>query len=378
VALLILLGGVQRLNSTGSQAKVIGQPGQQEPLYPRASKAAGSLKAMPLGQGLRDQDSSRLVLELGKTPINIGVLCDYLQIYPNGQDADLLIDGFQNGFRLGFVGEKIGTEAKNLKSARLNPALLKEKIDKELSLGRFAGPFETPPLETLKISPVGLVPKSDGNYRLITHLSHPQGTSVNDGISDVDSSVSYTTFDQVADMIFLLGEGSEMAKRDIKSAFRLLPISPKDFWLLGLKDEDGYIYIDKFLPMGCKISCALFEKFAKFLHWLVAHFASSNTLDHYLDDFIFVGAYMSGQCRTLVNTFTTVCDQLSVPIANEKSVDPCTMMIFLGFDLDSVRMTVSIPMHKVEELQRVISRLITRQKVTLKEFQSVVGKIGLL
>jgi len=73
---------------------------------------------------------------------------------------------------------------------------------------------------------------------------------VNDGISDVDSSVSYTTFDHVADMIFLLGEGSEMAKRDIKSAFRRLPISPKEFWLLSLKDEDGYIYIDKFLPMG--------------------------------------------------------------------------------------------------------------------------------
>jgi len=107
VALLILLGGVQRLNSTGSQAKVIGQPGQQEPLYPRSSRATGSLKAMPLGQGLQDQDSSCSVLESGKTPINVGVLCDYLQIYPNEQDVDLLIDGFRNGFRLGFVGVKL-------------------------------------------------------------------------------------------------------------------------------------------------------------------------------------------------------------------------------------------------------------------------------
>ena len=44
----------------------------------------------------------------------------------------------------------------------------------------------------------------------------------------------------------------------------------------------------QFLPMGCKISCSLFEKFANFLHWLVACMAGRITMDHYLDDFKFL------------------------------------------------------------------------------------------
>ena len=111
-------------------------------------------------------------------------------------------------------------------------------------MGRFAGPFAQSPIPELRISPVGLVSKSDGGCRLITHLSHPEGDSVNDGISDAHSSVSYTSFDAVVNMVFNLGKGADLAKRDIKSAFRLLPISPLDFCLLGLRDEDGLIYIE--------------------------------------------------------------------------------------------------------------------------------------
>lgn len=313
---------------------------------------------------------------MGKSPINVENLCYFLEMYPNRQEALLLKDGFLNGFRLGFKGTGVETEARNLKFARMNPEILKDKIDKEVQLGRFAGPFKTAPLPKLKISPVGLIPKADKSYRLITHLSHPEGCSVNDGIGDELSSVSYTSFDNVASMIFQMGTGSEMAKRDIKSAFRLLPIAPEDFWLLGLKDEEGNIYIDKFLPMGCKISCALFEKFATFLHWLVQFLSGQDTLDHYLDDFIFGGAQGTSHCRDLVENFMTVCEKLAVPVANEKSVGPCTKLIFLGLELDSVCLLIRIPLHKIEELQEVMAHIITCKKVTLREFQSMVGKLA--
>jgi hypothetical protein len=85
--------------------------------------------------------------------------------------------------------------------------------------------------------------------------------------------VEYTSFDTVVDMLFKLGFNAEMTKRDMKSAFRLLPICPDDFCLLGIKDNEGNIYIDNFLPMGCRVSCALFEKFSTFSQWLVRYFA---------------------------------------------------------------------------------------------------------
>ena len=130
------------------------------------------------------------------------------------------------------------------------------------------GPFDVQPLNNFKISPVGLIPKTDGSWRLITHLSYPPGISVNDGIDNNLCSVTYTTFDKVSQMVFKLGKGALMAKRDIKSAFRLLPIHPNDFHLLGIK-VDGKYYVDTMLPMGLCLSCSLFEKFATFIHWLV-------------------------------------------------------------------------------------------------------------
>jgi hypothetical protein len=36
----------------------------------------------------------------------------------------------------------------------------------------------------------------------------------------------------------------------LKSAFRLLPVYPGDYDLLGFKIEEK-IYIDKYMPMGC-------------------------------------------------------------------------------------------------------------------------------
>ena len=60
-----------------------------------------------------------------------------------------------------------------------------------------------------------------------------------------------------------------MAKADIESAFRLLPVHPDSFHLLGFQ-LDGLFYFDKCLPMGCAISCVYFEAFSTFLEWVVA------------------------------------------------------------------------------------------------------------
>ncbi len=129
--------------------------------------------------------------------------------------------------------------------------------------------FTSPPFKQFRVSPLGLVPKKvDGEYRLIHHLSYPKGESVNDFIDPRLCSVQYTRFDEAVKMIQELGQGTLLAKADIKSAFRIIIVSPLDFELLGFKFDDKY-YFDKCLPFGCSVSCALFEKFATFLQFLV-------------------------------------------------------------------------------------------------------------
>ena len=83
-------------------------------------------------------------------------------------------------------------------------------------------------MANLHLSPCGAILNDDGGCRLIHHLSYPaQKVSM--------ISVKYTSFDNVLDMIALLGPGALLAKRDVTSAFSLLPVFPGDFGLLGFK-----------------------------------------------------------------------------------------------------------------------------------------------
>ena len=83
----------------------------------------------------------------------------------------------------------------------------------------------------MRLNPIGLVPKRDGSFRLIQHLSFPQGDSVNDFIDQRLCSVNYSSFDHAVDMISSFGQGALLGKMDIKSAFRLLKLNPSEFQL---------------------------------------------------------------------------------------------------------------------------------------------------
>ena len=74
----------------------------------------------------------------------------------------------------------------------------------------------------------------------------------------------YATIDDAISIIKEMGPGCYMANMagcDIQSAFRIIPIHPKDLNLLGMQWEGRY-YLDRCLPMGLAISCSPFEKFS--------------------------------------------------------------------------------------------------------------------
>ncbi|XP_033750856.1 uncharacterized protein LOC117335049 [Pecten maximus] len=236
------------------------------------------------------------------------------------------------------------------------------------------GPFTIRPIPNLRLSPVGVVPKSDGKWRLITHLSYPAGKGVNSYIPEALSSVKYSPFDNVIEMVSSLGKEALLAKMDIKSAFRLLPVFPGDFDLLGLKVDNQY-FIDKCLPMGCSISCRYFENFSTFLHWLVIYRSGINSLDHYLDDFLFAGKRESGNCEALMLCFSGICEDFGIPIAHEKTVGPVTVLVFLGLQIVTVNRVVRIPQHKAEELHGLLLKYSKCKKITKKELESLVGSL---
>ena len=90
------------------------------------------------------------------------------------------------------TGAKTLHALKNLLSAIQNPEAVESDaiIEKEIAAQRLAGPFSSPPFSHFRISHLGLVPKkTEGEFRLIHHLSFPRGSSLNDGISSEFTSV---------------------------------------------------------------------------------------------------------------------------------------------------------------------------------------------
>ena len=315
------------------------------------------------------------IWKMGHTPIKIDTLGQHLSSYPNIEDRDILYNGFRYGFRLNYHGPRIPFDSKNLKSVLTDPDRAREKIETEILSGRIAGPFDYRPISNLRCSPIGLVPKKTGGLRLITHLSYPPLHSVNDFIDESFTSVKYSSFDNAIAIVQKLGKGAKLAKMDIKSAFRLLPVFPGDFDLLGFKIEDKF-YIDKCMPMGCSISCSSFEKFSTFLHWVLENKSGSKNIDHYLDDFLFGGKEGSDECENLMFQYKTICEDIGVPLANEKTEGPTTLIDYLGLTIDTVKMLIKIPDKKVKELLEKITRLASMKKVTLKELQSICGSLA--
>ena len=169
--------------------------------------------------------------------------------------------------------------------------------------------------------------------------------------------------------------GTEHAKVDIKSAFRLLIVNPSDFELLGIYFV-GKFYIDKCLPMECAISCSLFEKFSTFLQWAVEEACGLHSVDHYLDDFLFVGQKDTNNYLTLMNTFKHICGDLGFLIADNKTMGPAEVIHFLGFTIDTVLMMVRIPEEKLHKLSVSLKKLLQRKKVFLKDLESFIGLLA--
>ena len=171
------------------------------------------------------------------------------QHHPDKELTSFLLRGLETGFRIGYARKsRCISSSHNLLSCWEHPEEVQSYIDKERALGRVLGSFPQSAIPRLHVSPFGVIPKKvTGTWRLIVDLSSPHGASVNDGIPQELASLSYVTVDMIADRVAAMGRGTLLAKLDIKSAFRIIPVHPSDRVLLGMQWRDSW-YVDTVLP----------------------------------------------------------------------------------------------------------------------------------
>ena len=309
------------------------------------------------------------------TPISVEALRPFLAGY-EPQSKLYLLQGLKGGFSIGCVKHKslLDLSVSNLRSAFELPQVIDVKLKKELDLGRIVGPYEeVPKFDNFRLSPLGVIPKKQpGEFRMIQHLSFPEGSSVNESIPKEFTTVSYASIQEAIEFIKLApNKPVFMAKVDVESAFRIIPVFPADRPFLGFRWRGKY-YMDAVLPMGCASSCRIFEAFSTGLHWIAINKLGATAVVHYLDDFLFL-ANTFEKCKKDLHDFINFCAEIGVPLAPNKTVGPDTVLPFLGITLDSVRYEARLPTDKLELCKSLLDTFMGCNKVTLKELQSLIG-----
>ena len=271
------------------------------------------------------------------TPVNADKFVQLLQQtkYDESEIA-FLEDGLRNRSDIGYEGPRDRqSSADNIPFSVGDKVELWNKLMKEVKLKRIVGPFDKVPFSNFIQSPIGLVPKSgnENETRLIFHLSYdckrdghkslnhhtPQDRCVvkykdldytigaylkvcdrdSDQEEDLQSERPYREQLKVKwrDQFEQHKRKNRVvyaSKADLKSAFRILGLSKSSWQWLVMKAQDPTTgewkyFIDKCLPFGASISCALFQHFSDALcHLIEARNTTPGEVTNYLDDFLFL------------------------------------------------------------------------------------------
>ena len=117
-----------------------------------------------------------------RTPLRPLIIEWELVNHPNKAFVKQLISDLVYGCFIGYHGPQFQAIAKHLSSVLQHTNIIDESLRKETKAGHILGPFDFPPLPNLRCSSLGAIPKHDGGWRMIYHLSAPTGSSINDFI----------------------------------------------------------------------------------------------------------------------------------------------------------------------------------------------------
>jgi hypothetical protein len=277
------------------------------------------------------------------------------------------------GCQLGYNGPLQFILSQNLKSAYIDQSTISDKLTLDLALRRVVS--RTPSFPFIS-SPLGLVPKGDGGLRRIHHLSYPQGSSVNAYILESASSIKYISITDIYKAILLAGHHCVIVKKDIKDAFRNIPIAPNNQWLMGFS-WNGQYYSEACLPFGLSTAPAIFNLFAEAFHWILESWLLW-TVFHYLDDFIRIIPAAQATPKILAQSeldYHALTDLLGIP-ENTKKDASGTIVTALGITLNTNNFQASLSVEKIAKAIKLTATALQKRRMTLLEVQTIGGYLS--
>ena len=212
------------------------------------------------------------------------------------------------------------------------------------------------------ISNIFIRPKKDGSYRMILNLK------------PLNEFVDYHHFkmDTFQTALKLIQPGCFMASVDLKDAYYSIPVHP-DHRKYLMFEWEGQYYQFTCLLNGLSSAPRVFTKILKPVY---SHLRSiGHICMGQIDDSLLV-AYSLGSCHKNIYDTVNLFTLLRFTIHPVKSVlEPTQTIQFIGFVIDSVAMTVKLPLSKAAKVKSARQNLVLNCNPTIREVAQVIGLI---
>ncbi|KAJ5195502.1 uncharacterized protein N7498_008940 [Penicillium cinerascens] len=188
--------------------------------------------------------------------------------------------------------------------------------------------------------------------------------------------IEYITIDDIYEQVIQAGLGCTIIKRNIKDAFRIVPVAENNQHLLAFQWNDS-TYVECCLPFGLATAPFLFNLFAEALHWILQCLLPAFYINHYLDDFIAISQSpsVSGPTGPFDRVYNRVTDYLRIP-RNTKKDQQGTCITVLGIQIDSLAMEARLPPDKLCRATLDAAAALNAASLSLQQTERLTGSLA--
>ena len=246
-----------------------------------------------------------------------------------------------------------------------------------------AGPCQESPFVDIHISPLMTAHKRPRDRRCVFDATF--GTdSLNNKTPDgfymgQPMEYSYPRIEDFKQLVLSAGRGCHMWKRDLSRYFLQIPLCPSEYSLVAFVWR-SCIYFFTGLMFGLKNSGYQGQRLTDAACWVHRRLGLQtdeekmfNSLN-YVDDF--------GGCESTASRATqsavaleNLLQDLGLEESKEKYHPPSTSMPYLGVLFDSVKMTMSVPPDKLQEIREELTLWARKSTATKRNLQQLLGKL---
>lgn len=229
------------------------------------------------------------------------------------------------------------------------PETIDEFIQDGLENGYISGPYDVSPFgNDFVTSPLNTRSKRSTNQRRIL------------------MDLSWTMIKRIKK----LGRGCLMFKRDLSKSFYQLPLCPSSYRLIGFIWR-GKFYFKKVMPMGLTTACLAMQRTTLAIRYIL------NSMGYFLCPYVddLGGCEKPDIAWRAYLSLGRVLRDVGARESPEKAVQPTTNMEFLGNNLNSRDLTISVTSSRLSELGQQLEEWHGRRHASRQQLESIIGKL---